>query len=219
MKHRVAWTFVGALALTVPLRVAESSSPPICDPGGPYAEWEGCPIEFDGSGSQAPGGEIVSYVWDFGDGTTGEGVRPSHIYRLISWNRVVLTVTDDFGKASACSTFASVDSDNILAPLECDAGGPYASAVGDSIRFDASANVDRLPAYQWDFGDGTTGIGPSPTHAYAVADSYNVTLNVSDFVALACHLFEREGSCETTVLVGLEPVKSTTWGSLKALYR
>ena len=35
-------------------------------------------------------------------------------------------------------------------------------------------------AYIWDFGDGTTGTGPYPTHIYASTGSYNVCLTVID---------------------------------------
>jgi PKD repeat protein len=32
----------------------------------------------------------------------------------------------------------------------------------------------------WDFGDGTTGNGIAPTHAYSTAACYTVTLTVND---------------------------------------
>jgi hypothetical protein len=34
--------------------------------------------------------------------------------------------------------------------------------------------------YSWNFGDGSTGTGASPTHLYAAAGTFNVTLSVSD---------------------------------------
>ncbi len=49
---------------------------------------------FDASGSTAPGSQIASYSWDFGDGTTGTGVNPSHTYSAGSTYQVTLTVTD-----------------------------------------------------------------------------------------------------------------------------
>jgi PKD repeat protein len=48
-----------------------------------------------------------------------------------------------------------------------------------TILFDASASVDA-DAYIWDFGDGSSGAGQFTSHAYAVGDSFMVTLVVVD---------------------------------------
>ena len=37
-------------------------------------------VKFDARGSTAPCGKIISYSWDFGDGTSGRGIRTSHTY-------------------------------------------------------------------------------------------------------------------------------------------
>lgn len=49
---------------------------------------------FDGSGSIDPDGERLSYLWDFGDGSFGEGVRARHSYSNIGKYRVRLEVRD-----------------------------------------------------------------------------------------------------------------------------
>ena len=52
-----------------------------------------------------------------------------------------------------------------------------------TCAFDASASTDpdgTIASYAWDFGDGTSGTGPSPSHPYATPSSYNVTLAVTD---------------------------------------
>jgi PKD repeat protein len=49
----------------------------------------------------APGREIDSYVWDFGDGSPkGSGMQTSHVYTRAGTYRVLLTVTDDVGRQS-----------------------------------------------------------------------------------------------------------------------
>jgi PKD repeat protein len=53
---------------------------PVADPGGPYAGSAGQPLTLDGSRSRDPEGSALTYRWDFGDGTTGTGVRPTHVY-------------------------------------------------------------------------------------------------------------------------------------------
>jgi uncharacterized repeat protein (TIGR01451 family) len=52
---------------------------------------------FDGSNSNSSG-TIVSYFWDYGDGTNGSGISVSHIYKNKGKYSVKLTVTDELGK-------------------------------------------------------------------------------------------------------------------------
>lgn len=54
-------------------------------------------------------------------------------------------------------------------------------APGEASRFDATASA-RAVRYDWDFGDGTTlaNGGPAPSHVYAKAGAYPVTLTVTD---------------------------------------
>ncbi|MEA2311648.1 MAG: hypothetical protein QOE28_1616, partial [Solirubrobacteraceae bacterium] len=60
-----------------------------------------------------------------------------------------------------------------------------ASGAGLAVSFDATASSDpdgTVLRYLWDFGDGTAALdgGPKPTHTYASAGAYTVSLTVSD---------------------------------------
>lgn len=57
--------------------------------------------QFDGTRSvPEPGTRIVKYLWDFGDGKTGEGPQPVHVYERPGEYTVTLTVTDDRGRTA-----------------------------------------------------------------------------------------------------------------------
>ena len=69
-----------------------------------------------------------------------------------------------------------------LAPT-ANPNGPYNAMVGVPITFDGSGSTDAdgtIVAYAWDFGDGNTGSGASPTHAYQSEGTFTVELTVTD---------------------------------------
>ncbi|MEM7657641.1 MAG: FG-GAP-like repeat-containing protein [Bacteroidota bacterium] len=61
-------------------------------------------VAFSGSASSDSDGSIVSYLWDFGDGTTGTGPTPTHTYAISSG---VLTDSDDDGWCDIYDNFGN----------------------------------------------------------------------------------------------------------------
>ncbi len=59
---------------------------------------------------------------------------------------------------------------------------PFTVNAGESFTLDAGDSTDNheIVNYTWNFGDGTTGYGVAPTHAYSEPGSYTVTLTVRD---------------------------------------
>ena len=155
---------------------------PVADPNGPYTGTAGSPVTLDGSGSTDPDGTIVAYDWDFGDGNTGTGVNPTHIYAADGIYTVTLTVTDDAGDTSdPATTTASIGAVN--QPPLADPNGPYTGVVDVPVMFDGTGSSDpdgTIASYDWDFGDGNTGTGPQPQHTYATSGVYDVILTVTD---------------------------------------
>jgi PKD repeat protein len=173
---------------------------PTCDAGGPYNGTAGQPVSFDGSNSSDSDGTIVTYAWNFGDGSTGTGATPSHTYAGAGTFNVSLTVTDNDGGESSCGTTAEIAGTN-QSPV-CNAGGPYSGDVGESIAFDGSASTDpdgTIATYAWNFGDGSTGTGATPSHTYATAGTFTVSLTVTDNEGA-------QSSCETSADINDLPV-------------
>ncbi len=53
------------------------------------------PLQIDGTGSSDPEGDLLSYHWDFGDGTTSDDPRPVHTFASSATDVTVrLTVSD-----------------------------------------------------------------------------------------------------------------------------
>jgi PKD repeat protein len=160
----------------------DGPQPPICDANGPYDGLVNESIPFDGSGSSDPDGTIVSYLWDFGDGSTDTGPTPTHTYTQAGKFPVTLTVTDDTNLSSTCTSTATITGDGPQPPI-CDANGPYDGLVDESIQFDGTGSSDpdgTIVSYAWDFGDGSTDTGPTPTHTYTQQGKFPVTLTVTD---------------------------------------
>lgn len=66
-------------------------------------------------------------------------------------------------------------------PPKADAGGPYEVGEGQTLTFDGSGSTGRIIDYAWDFGDGNTGSGVSPSHSYDDGPAqFTVTLVVTD---------------------------------------
>jgi len=127
-------------------------------------------------------GAVVASQWTFGDGATSTDPNPSHRYAASGSYSVGLTVTDDGG-----ATGSTTNSVTVRQPPVASAGGPYRSE--DQVTVDGSGSYSPDGAtplsYAWSFGDGTTGSGVAPIHAYAADGTYTVTLVVTDATGAA----------------------------------
>ena len=66
--------------------------------------------------------------------------------------------------------------------LSCNANAPTSATVGKVLTFNASSTAvgcSGTPVYSWSFGDGGTGSGAHPTHAYGTAGLFTWTVTVS----------------------------------------
>ena len=132
---------------------------------------------FDGSLSSDSDGSVASYAWNFGDGTTGNGVSPTHLYTAAGNYPVVLTVTDNEHASGVVSNQVTTVAN--VAPV----AKSSVSVRKLAVSVDAAGSSDSdgsVVGYTWNFGDGATATGPSAQHAYTSAGNYNVTLTVTD---------------------------------------
>ncbi len=114
---------------------------PVADPGPSLGGAVGVPLDFDGSLSRDPDGELVSWLWDFGDGTGAVGLRTYHTYVEAGTYTVRLTVRDDDGAEDSATTAAEITR---LPPAGAGAGEGGGCACGVLPRAPAGGLV--LPA-------------------------------------------------------------------------
>lgn len=58
---------------------------------------------------------------------------------------------------------------------------PNQPEVGETVNFtDQSSDDGMIASRDWEFGDGTTATGETPSHTYSAAGDYTVTLTVTD---------------------------------------
>lgn len=144
-------------------------------------------VLFDGSASRDADGRIVTYLWNFGDGTTASGssATTTHLYGVAAAYQTTLTVTDDQGLSatSAPMVLTVVAATN---PVASFVTSPTNARVAETVNFNGSASSvppgRQIETWQWDFGDGTSTSTTSPTtnHVYTVAKTYTVVLTVTD---------------------------------------
>jgi PKD repeat protein len=172
----------------------------------------GSPLEvyFDGSESYDPDGNIVSYKWDFGDGTSGSGKSPIHTYTNLATRTAILTVTDDEGLEDQASIEINISTD----PIARFSYSPKKGKPPLKVNFDASNSkpADKINGsitkYEWDFGDGKVGLGKTISHTFTTTGIFTVTLKIIDNQGLV-------GSTTAEVELYYKPVASFTWSPKK----
>jgi PKD repeat protein/flagellar hook assembly protein FlgD len=82
-----------------------TATPLRANAGESIAATQGVAVTLDGSGS-TPAQSIVSYRWEFGDGTTASGAIVSHTYTKEGTYIATLTVSDGTSSASSATTVA-----------------------------------------------------------------------------------------------------------------
>lgn len=135
---------------------------------------------FDGAGSTDPDGEILSYSWDFGDGSLGEGPVVDYAWRTPGTYAVSLEVRDD---SATPSDTARLTIPVVVSAAPTADAGPDQVVTASEVAFDGAGSTDAdgaITAWDWTFGDGASASGMAVRHAYAEPGDYEVRLTVRD---------------------------------------
>jgi PKD repeat protein len=141
------------------------------------------PADPNNAASCTPGdGTITSYQWDFGNGQTAGGVRPTMRFPTRGTYSVKLIVTNDRGYSNQVSQTVTVV--GLANPTAEFAISPTDPGVNQQVFFDANAAQAApgrtITRYSWDFGDGSFGSGVTESHRYTRMGVFVITLTTTD---------------------------------------
>ncbi|GAB4152235.1 MAG: hypothetical protein Fur0021_16770 [Candidatus Promineifilaceae bacterium] len=121
-------------------------------------------------------GSNVSYAWNFGDGNAGSGSMSSHIYPAVGVYTATVTASNGAGVSTATTIITITDIP--VAGLTATNDGP--TELGETTTLTATITAGSNVLYDWEFGDGSTGVGATVTHTYAAAGVYTATVTASN---------------------------------------
>jgi glucose/arabinose dehydrogenase len=179
-------------------------------------------VSFDGSGSSDPNGDALTYVWDFGDGSSTQTSSPTttHTYGANATYTASLRVRDPGGLTSTPATVVIRVGNTPPAPTITSPAAGFTFAVGQTIALSGSATDledGALPAssLRWDVrlnhsgththplftgtGNNLTFAAPAPEDVTAAANSFlEIDLTATD-----------SGGLSSTVTRLVQPKKVT----------
>ena len=132
------------------------------------------PVQFTDESTGTP----THWRWDFGDnsGEVSTESDPVHIYKNPGIYTVKLRVV------SICAVSVKQKASYIVVK-----GKPEADFQAEQIQLCADLTMgftdqsgSDAENWEWDFGDGATGSGPNPVHAFDQSGAYQVTLTASN---------------------------------------
>lgn len=125
-------------------------------------------------------GNITSYAWDFGDGTTSTDQNPVHIYNDTGTYTISLFVEGPGGTDNETHEILAFDYEQYAAPVAAFSAQKTSGTTPLVVQF-TDNSTGSVTSYSWDFdSDGTVdSTDPNPKYTYFSKGMYNVSLMVS----------------------------------------
>ena len=137
-----------------------------------------------------------NYYWDFGDGNSSREMIPVHRYREPGYYKVTLELED---RGNNCSSKVSNTVDyfdyGINGWGNCHADFTFGIDLQNNVR--VTTKNTSADMHYWDFGDGTTSIGPTATHSFSRVPGFHTIQHITYRASDSCY---KENAL--TILVG-----------------
>jgi len=175
---------VGSNTLTKSGYITVNTAPVV-----PVAAFSGTPVsgtvplivQFTDTSTNIP----TSWAWTFGDGGTSTSQNPSHTYTAVGTYSISLTAKNTAGgntltKSGYITVNTAPTPTPTPVPLKASfIATPVSGKPPLNVAFTDTSTGTPI-SWVWNFGDGTTSSIQQPTHSYATAGFYTVTLTVSN---------------------------------------
>ena len=151
-------------------------APPIIDSFS-YVVHEGCAGDTLICTNYSWPAPDLTYIWNFGDGSTSTDINPVHIYLVPGTYTITLYITN-----TKCfdSSKQSVTLNNLISAGFTAVPDSFL-CQGTPVTFTNTSSGISL-SYNWYFGDGNTINTTNATHVYPNSGTYNVMLVVTNYV-------------------------------------
>jgi len=147
-------------------------------------------VLFTATATGSPTSPILDYRFKFDDGTgdvVGTASTTTHRFAAAGVYGVTVTVRDSAnrtatGLATVTITASGVGPGNPPTPIFT--FSPTSPNVNQTVFFNGTGSTTApgttITSYAWDFGNGVTASGPTPTHAFNAAGTFVVRLTVTN---------------------------------------
>jgi DNA/RNA endonuclease G (NUC1) len=153
------YNFLSALPDSIENAIEAGDRPPVANLSGPTNGVEGATLSFSGASSTDPdAGDVLTYRWEFSDGSTATGATASKVFIDNGTYTVKLFVADKFGWTVSAMQSVTVSNANPVATLGTPSGTSVKANTGwlTQLRFTDAGTQDGPWRVRYDWGDGTS---------------------------------------------------------------
>jgi PKD repeat protein len=123
-------------------------------------------------------GDIGSWAWNFGDGSTSNEQNPSYTFNTAGDWTVMLTVTGTDGVTTSTAQTTISIIQVALPPTAAFVADPVSGTAPLTVQFTDQSTGD-IGTWSWDFGDGSTSNEQSPSYTFNPPGDWVVMLTVT----------------------------------------
>ncbi|MEI7526654.1 MAG: PKD domain-containing protein, partial [Mariniphaga sp.] len=136
-------------------------------------------VAFTNTSTLNGGSQISNYLYDFDDlGNTSTDPNPNYTFSVLGSYNVSLKVTNTDG----CSNTYTINPALVVHPKPSVDFTFWNGTQNWEIMFHNITGAPNGNNLVWDYGDGTYGYGPDPSHIYLGPGNFLVTLTATDLI-------------------------------------